>query len=136
LRDTVCGTLHAGFAEAPEDKVECVDCVPPSNGWQTEWVNQNIEQYLCIFTNFLQDDWADWLTLTKFNHNDQVSKTTGFSPLFMTMGFHLQKGTEPCLEVPTEDASKFATRMSKVRKEVGAAMRAVQETMKRFYDAK
>jgi hypothetical protein len=52
------------------------------------------------------------------------------------MGFHPRKGTETCLEVPTEDATKFATRMSKVREEAGAAMRAAQETMKRFYNAK
>jgi hypothetical protein len=70
----------------------------------------------------LQDNWADWLILAEFNHNDQVSKTTGFSPFFVTMGFHLQKGTEPCLKVLTEDATKFATRMSKVREEAGAGM--------------
>jgi hypothetical protein len=86
----------------------------PQTDGQTEHVNQNIEQYLRVFTNFLQDDWADWLTLVEFNHNDQVSKTTGFSPFFVTMGFHLRKGTEPRLEVPTKDATKFATQMSKV----------------------
>jgi hypothetical protein len=66
-----------------------------------------------VFTNFLQDDWADWLTLTEFNHNNQVSKTMGFSLFFITMGFHLQKGTELCLEVLTEDATQSATWMSK-----------------------
>jgi hypothetical protein len=108
----------------------------PQTGGQTEHVNQNIEQYLRVFTNFLQDNWADQLTLAEFNHNEQVSKTTGFSPFFVTMGFHLRKGTKLCLEVPMEDATKFATWMSKVREEAGAAMRAAQETMKRFYDAK
>jgi transposase InsO family protein len=108
----------------------------PQTDGQTKHVNQNIEQYLRVFTNFLQDDWADWLTLAEFNHNDQVSMTVGFSPFFVTMGFHRRKGTEPRLEVLTEDATKFATQISKVREEAGAAMRAVQETMKRFYDAK
>jgi hypothetical protein len=60
---------------------------PQTNG-QTEHVNQNIEQYLRVFTNFLQDDWADWLTLVEFNHNDQVSKMMGFGPFFVTMWFH------------------------------------------------
>jgi transposase InsO family protein len=86
---------------------------PQTNG-QTEHLNQNIKQYLQVFTNFLQDNWADWLTLAEFNHNDQVSKTTRFSLFFVTMGFHPQKGTEPHLEVPPKDATKFATRMSKV----------------------
>jgi hypothetical protein len=86
----------------------------PQTDRQTKHINQNIEQYLRVFTNFLQDDWADWLTLSEFNHKDQVSKTTGFSPFFVTMGFHLRKGTEPRLKVPTEDATKFATQMLKV----------------------
>jgi hypothetical protein len=43
---------------------------------------------------------------------------------------------EPRLKVPTEDATKFATQMSKVREEAGAAIRAAQKTMKRFYNAK
>jgi hypothetical protein len=86
---------------------------PQTNG-QTKCVNQNIEQYLRVFTNFLQDDWADWLTLAEFNHNDQVSKSTGFSPFFVTIGFHLQKGTEPHLKIPTEDTTKIGTRMLKV----------------------
>jgi hypothetical protein len=94
---------------------------PQTNG-QTKHVNQNIKQYLRVFANFLQDNWADWLTLAEFNHNNKVSKTMGFSPFFVTMGFHPQKGPEPCLEVPPKDATKFATRMPKVREEVGAAM--------------
>jgi transposase InsO family protein len=62
----------------------------PQTDEQTKHVNQNIEQYLQVFTYFLQDNWADWLTLEEFNHNNQVSKTKGFSAFFVTMGFHLQ----------------------------------------------
>jgi hypothetical protein len=115
---------------------ECIQARHPQTDRQSERVNQNIEQYLWVFTNFLQDNWVEWLTLAEFNHNDEVSKTTGSSSFFMTMGFHPQKGTEPHLEVPTEDATKFATWMSKVREGAGAPMQAVQETMKRFYNAK
>jgi hypothetical protein len=42
----------------------------------------------------------------------------------MTMGFHLKKGTELPLEVPTKDATKFATQMLKVQQETGATMQA------------
>jgi hypothetical protein len=65
----------------------------PQTDGQTKCVNQNIKQYLRVFTNFLQDNWADWLTLVEFNSNDQVSKTMGFSPFFVTMGLHPRKGT-------------------------------------------
>jgi hypothetical protein len=108
----------------------------PQTDGQTERVNQDVEQYLRVFTNFLQDDWADWLSLAEFSYNDKVHSTTGFSPFYTTLGFHPRKGTEPRLAVPTEAADDFAKRMQLVREEAAASMRVAQETMKGFYDAK
>jgi hypothetical protein len=103
---------------------------------QTERDNQEIEQYLRVFTNFMQGDWADWLSLAEFSYNDKVHMTTGFSPFYTMLGFHLWKGTEPRLEVPTEVADNFAKRMQLVREEAAASMCMAQETMKCFYDRK
>lgn len=80
----------------------------PQTDGQMERVNQEIEQYLQVFTNFMQDDWADWLSLAEFSYNDKVHTMTGFSPFYTMLGFHMQKGTEPRLEVPTEAADNFA----------------------------
>jgi hypothetical protein len=33
---------------------------PQTNG-QTEWMNQEIEQYLQVFINYQQSDWVEWL---------------------------------------------------------------------------
>jgi hypothetical protein len=103
---------------------------------QTEQVNQEIEQYLRVFTNFMQDDWADWLSLAEFSYNDKVHTMTRFSPFYTMLGFHPRKGTEPRLEVPTEAADNFAKRMRLVREEATASMRVAQETMKHFYNRK
>jgi transposase InsO family protein len=73
----------------------------PQTDGQMERVNQEIEQYLRVFTNFMQDYWADWLSLAEFSYNDKVHITTGFSPFYTMLGFHLRKGTESRLEVPT-----------------------------------
>jgi hypothetical protein len=35
----------------------------PQTEGQTERVNQEIEQYLHVFTNFMQHDWSDWLAM-------------------------------------------------------------------------
>jgi hypothetical protein len=67
----------------------------PQTDNQTEWVNQEIEQYLQVFTNFMQDDWADWLSLAELSYNNKVHTTTGFSPFYTMLGFHPRKGTEP-----------------------------------------
>ena len=36
----------------------------PQTDRQTEHINQEIEQYLQIFINYRQSDWADWLACT------------------------------------------------------------------------
>jgi len=38
---------------------------PEGNG-QTECINQTLEQYLCIYCNYQQDNWSELLPLTKF----------------------------------------------------------------------
>jgi transposase InsO family protein len=37
---------------------------------QTEWVNQELEEYLRIYVNERQNDWVDWLPIAQFCHND------------------------------------------------------------------
>jgi hypothetical protein len=108
----------------------------PQTDGQTERVNQEIEQYLRVFTNFMQDDWSDWLAMAEFSYNDKIHTTTGFTPFYTMLGFHPRKGTEPRMEVPTEAADNFAKRMQLVREEAAASMRVAQDTMKRFYDRK
>ncbi|SJL03638.1 uncharacterized protein ARMOST_06995 [Armillaria ostoyae] len=58
----------------------------PQTDRQTEHVNQEIEKYLCIFVNFQQDDWADWLPLAEFAHNNRVHSATGKSPFMVLYG--------------------------------------------------
>jgi transposase InsO family protein len=69
-------------------KLNTLTAYHPQTDGQTEHVNQNIEQYLRVFTNFLQDDWADWLMLAEFNHNNDH----GFQPLLHYHGVPSTKG--------------------------------------------
>ena len=36
---------------------------------QTEHINQDLQQYVCLFTAENQDKWADWLPITQFSYN-------------------------------------------------------------------
>jgi len=56
---------------------------PQTNG-QTEWFNQEIEQYLRLFVNYRQSDWAEWLSIAEFSLNDKISSSTSYSPFFLT----------------------------------------------------
>ncbi len=42
----------------------------PQTDGQMEQVNQEVEKYLRIFVNHLQDDWVEWLLLAAFTHNN------------------------------------------------------------------
>src|SRR6202048_2221341 len=60
----------------------------PQTDGQTERVNQEIEQYLRIFVNHHQDDWAEWVPLAEFSYNDKQNSSTGCSPFFLEYGQH------------------------------------------------
>jgi transposase InsO family protein len=41
----------------------------PQTDGQSEQTNQWLEQYLRIFGNYSQNDWANWLPLAQYIHN-------------------------------------------------------------------
>src|SRR5258708_6401102 len=55
---------------------------------QMEHINQVLEQYLCTYTNYQQDDWAPLLPLAEFAYNNATSETTGVLPFFANKGYH------------------------------------------------
>jgi Integrase zinc binding domain len=60
----------------------------PETDGQTECLNQILEQYLRIYVDYLQDDWAFLLPLTEFAYNNAAHSTTNTSPFFANKGFH------------------------------------------------
>ena len=67
----------------------------PQTDGQTERANQEIEQYLRLFVNHRQDDWAGWLALAKFSHNNRIQASTRQTPFMLNNGRHPRMGTEP-----------------------------------------
>lgn len=67
----------------------------PQTDGQTERLNQEVEHFLRVFTNYHQTDWAEWLTLAKFSYNDKVQSSTGYSPFYLNYGQHPWKGSNP-----------------------------------------
>ena len=60
-----------------------------------EWVNQELEQYLCLFTNQRQDDWDDLLPFAEFQYNNHVHTATQAIPFLLDTGWIPQMGFEP-----------------------------------------
>src|SRR6266481_3353273 len=54
----------------------------PKGDGQTERNNQTLEQYLRVYCNYQQDNWAKLLPLAEFTYNHMPSATTGITPFF------------------------------------------------------
>ena len=55
---------------------------------QTKWMNQTLEQYLRIYSNYQQDNWSELLPLAEFSYNNTLSATTGVSPFCANKDYH------------------------------------------------
>ena len=60
----------------------------PRTDGQSEHTNQWVEMFLHFVTNYKQDDWARWLPMAQFAHNNWPSDTTRKSPFFLLMGYN------------------------------------------------
>ena len=60
----------------------------PRMDGQSERTNQWVETFLRFVTNYKQDDWARWLPMAQFAHNNWPSDTTRKSPFFLLMGYN------------------------------------------------
>ena len=101
---------------------------------QTEKANQEIEQYLRLFVNYRQDDWAEWLSLAKFCHNNRIQSSTKQTPFMLNSGRHPRLGTEPVRDSKVDSVDNFVRGMQETRKEAEAALHKAAEDMARYYD--
>jgi len=106
---------------------------PQTNG-QTEQMNQELEQYLRLFVEYRQRDWPEWLVTAKFAVNNKTHTATKVSPFMANYGRELRMGGDIRKKGKMESATEFVERMKKVHEEVGAALRKMQEEMKRYTD--
>lgn len=60
----------------------------PETDGQTERTNQVLEQFLRIYSNYHQNNWAEMLPLAEFSFNNSVNASTKFTPFFSHFGFH------------------------------------------------
>lgn len=86
----------------------------PQTDGQTEQINQELKQYLQVFVNHRQNDWAEWLPLATFSYNDKIHSATGHSPFYIAHGHHPWKGIEPREEPQNEAAGSLVERIKKV----------------------
>jgi len=106
----------------------------PQTDGQTERMNQELEQYLQLFIEHRQKDWPEWLAAAEFAVNNKVHMATKVLPFMANYGKELRMGGDVRRKGKVESATMFVERMKKVQEEAEAALRKMQEEMKRYVD--
>ncbi|SJL10445.1 uncharacterized protein ARMOST_13831 [Armillaria ostoyae] len=108
----------------------------PQMDGQTERVNQEVEKYLRIFINHQQTDWADWLPLAEFSHNNRAHSVTRRSPFMILYGRnpHIIPNSPRPANSKVPATSDFSKTMNKIHKETEAALEEATGRMKVQYD--
>ena len=97
-------------------------------------MNQELEQYLRFFIEHRQRNWPEWLAAAEFAINNKVHTATKVSPFMVNYGKELRMGGDIRKKGKVESVTEFVERMKKVQEEAGAALRKIQEEMKRYAD--
>ena len=103
---------------------------PQTNG-QTEQINQELEQYLRFFVDHRQKNWPEWLALAKFSVNNKVHMATKMSSFMANYSRELRIGGDIRKKGKVESMAEFVERMKKIHEKVGAALKKMQEDMKK-----
>jgi transposase InsO family protein len=106
---------------------------PQADG-QTERVNQELEQYLQLFTSERQNDWADLLSMAEFQYNNHIHSSTQQTPFLLDSGQHPRMGFEPKQPARVEAVNEFTDRMKMALEEAKSALNKVKDDMARYYN--
>jgi hypothetical protein len=100
----------------------------PQTDGQSERTNQWLEQYLRIFRDYSQNDWANWLPLAQFVHNSWMNETTKQTPFNLLIG-----GLPVSHYLMTEDRMTKDNQMDRIHEMRSRAQEAItkaQDVMK------
>jgi len=101
---------------------------------QTERVNQELEQYLRLFTSERQDDWVDLLSMAEFQYNNHIHASTQQTPFLLDCGQHPRMGFEPKQPARIEAVNEFTDQMKLALEEAKAALNKAKDDMARYYN--
>jgi len=106
----------------------------PEGDGQMEQVNQVLEQYLQVYMNYQQDDWAKLLPLTEFTYNNATNATMGVSPFFANKGYHPELTTDLTVATTSAEAEQFVANLSDLQDELKENIARAQERYQRNVD--
>src|SRR5258708_1142393 len=106
----------------------------PEGDRQTEHANQVLEQYLQVYMNYQQDDWATLLPMAEFAYNNAMNMTTGVSPFFTNKGYHPEFTADPQVETSSAEVQAFMVDLEHVQAELKENIAQAQERYQKNAD--
>ena len=106
----------------------------PQMDEQTKQMNQELEQYLRFFVEHRQKDWLEWLASAEFAVNNKAHTATKVLPFIANYGRELRMKGDIRKKGKVESVMEFVERMKKVHEEARAALKKMQEEIKRYVD--
>src|SRR5258707_9267305 len=96
--------------------------------------NQVLEQYLQVYTNYQQDNWAMLLLMAKFTYNNATNVTTGVSPFFTNKGYHPEFTVDLQAETSSAEAQTFMADLECIQAELKENIAQAQERYQKNAD--
>jgi len=81
-------TIWKSFNARLDIKINLSTVFHPETDGQTERANQDVEQGLRIYVNYIQNDWPRWLPIIEFADNNNRFASSSLTPFFLNKGFH------------------------------------------------
>ena len=81
-----------------------------------------------------QKNWPEWLALVEFAVNNKIHTEMKVSPFIANYRRNLRMEGDIRKKEKVEKATEFVEKMKKVQEEAGAALKKMQEEMKRYVD--
>ena len=89
-----------------------------------------------VFIDHRQEQWLDWLGTAEFVYNNKIHVATKVLPFKVNYGQDPRIGFEGRRKGKYKAVEKFIEKIRKIQEEAKAALRKVQEEMKKFADRK
>jgi len=108
----------------------------PKGDGQTKCTNQTLEQYLCVYCNYQQDNWSELLPLAEFAYNNAPSATTGVSPFFANKGYHPNITVHPECNIASSRAHNFAVDLDELQSTLKTEISTAQQHYQKSADVR
>ena len=100
-----------------------------------EWVNQELETYLRLFTLNKPEEWSKFLLMVEFAHNSATHSVTQRTPFSLMMGYEPQ-AYPPLGKTFLPNLESRLSNLSTARDDAQAAHKLAQQKMKEWITSK